>query len=82
MTAELGHFIPITAFSFGSLMPAFASSDFSLRLVALNSHSAKPMLYKLTRIRGNQEGSMLLWVLILTRFGAMVAAFGQNIPIA
>jgi len=77
--AAVSQFV-LTAFAFGCLTLAFATSDFSLRLVALNSHSAKPMLYKLTGTWGNHEGSMLLWVLILTLFGAMVAAFGQNIP--
>ena len=48
--------------------------------VAENSHSAKPLLYKVTGVWGNHEGSMLLWVLILALFGAMVAAFGGNLP--
>ncbi|MEC7670336.1 MAG: heme lyase CcmF/NrfE family subunit, partial [Pseudomonadota bacterium] len=55
-------------------------SDFSLRLVVLNSHSAKPMLYKISGTWGNHEGSMLLWVLIVTLFGAMAAWFGGNLP--
>ena len=45
-----------------------------------NSHSAKPLLYKITGVWGNHEGSMLLWVLILALFGAAVAAFGSNLP--
>ena len=48
--------------------------------VAENSHSAKPLLYKMTGVWGNHEGSMLLWVLILALFGALVAAFGGNLP--
>jgi cytochrome c-type biogenesis protein CcmF len=55
-------------------------SDFSVRLVAANSHSAKPMLYKVTGVWGNHEGSMLLWILILTLFGAMVATWGRMLP--
>jgi cytochrome c-type biogenesis protein CcmF len=70
----------LTAVAFGALMWAFVVSDFSLRLVVLNSHSAKPMLYKITGTWGNHEGSMLLWVLILTLFGASAAWFGGNLP--
>ncbi|MFD1156753.1 heme lyase CcmF/NrfE family subunit [Roseovarius aestuarii] len=70
----------LTATSFAALTYAFLYSDFSLRLVALNSHTAKPLLYKITGVWGNHEGSMLLWVLIVTLFGAMVAWFGGNLP--
>ncbi|QFT60231.1 Cytochrome c-type biogenesis protein CcmF [Sulfitobacter sp. THAF37] len=70
----------LTALSFGALMWAFINSDFSLKLVVDNSHSAKPMLYKISGTWGNHEGSMLLWVLILTLFGAMAAWFGGNLP--
>ncbi|MBA84921.1 MAG: heme lyase NrfEFG subunit NrfE [Rhodobacteraceae bacterium] len=70
----------LTAFSFAALTYAFVTSDFSLRLVVANSHSAKPMLYKVSGVWGNHEGSMLLWVLILTLFGAMAAWFGGNLP--
>ena len=45
-----------------------------------NSHSAMPLIYKFTSVWGNHEGSMLLWVLILALFGALVAAFGGNLP--
>ena len=70
----------LTGFAFAALMWAFITSDFSLRLVVLNSHSAKPMLYKISGTWGNHEGSMLLWVLIVTLFGAMAAWFGGNLP--
>lgn len=66
--------------AFAALTYAFVVSDFSLRLVVLNSHSAKPMLYKISGVWGNHEGSMLLWVLILALFGAMAAWFGGNLP--
>lgn len=59
---------------------AFVTSDFSVQLVAQNSHSAKPMLYKISGVWGNHEGSMLLWVLILAAFGAGVATFGKSLP--
>ncbi|MEL7153136.1 MAG: heme lyase CcmF/NrfE family subunit [Pseudomonadota bacterium] len=70
----------LTAFAFGALMWAFITSDFSLRLVTLNSHSAKPLIYKISGTWGNHEGSMLLWVLIVSLFGAMAAWFGSNLP--
>ncbi|MGF1445754.1 MAG: heme lyase CcmF/NrfE family subunit [Pikeienuella sp.] len=67
--------------SFAALTHAFVTSDFSVRIVAENSHSLKPMLYKITGTWGNHEGSMLLWVLILALFGALVAAFGKALPL-
>src|SRR6056297_3560085 len=70
----------LTAASFAALTWAFVTSDFSLRLVTLNSHTDKPMLYKITGVWGNHEGSMLLWVLIVTLFGGAVAWFGANLP--
>ena len=70
----------LTAFAFAALTYAFVVSDFSLRLVFLNSHTDKPMLYKVTGVWGNHEGSLLLWVVILTLFGAMAAWFGHNLP--
>ena len=70
----------MTAISFAALTVAYVLSDFSVANVYENSHSDKPMLYKVTGTWGNHEGSMLLWVLILTLFGALVAAFGRNLP--
>ena len=67
--------------SFAALTHAFVTSDFSVKLVVLNSHSLKPMLYKITGVWGNHEGSMLLWVLILSLFGASASWFGSNLPI-
>jgi cytochrome c-type biogenesis protein CcmF len=66
--------------SFLALTQAYVVSDFTVLNVVENSHSAKPMLYKVTGVWGNHEGSLLLWVLILTVFGAAVAAFGANLP--
>jgi cytochrome c-type biogenesis protein CcmF len=68
------------AVAFAALTQAYVTSDFSVLNVASNSHSAKPMLYKITGVWGNHEGSLLLWVLILSLFGAAVAAFGGNLP--
>ncbi|WP_075217512.1 heme lyase CcmF/NrfE family subunit [Mongoliimonas terrestris] len=66
--------------SFAALTYAYVISDFSVANVYENSHSLKPMLYKVTGVWGNHEGSMLLWVLILALFGASVAVFGRNLP--
>ena len=70
----------LTLAAFAVLMHAFAVSDFSVRLVALNSNSAQPLIYRMAGTWGNHEGSMLLWMLILTLFGAMVAWWGGNLP--
>jgi cytochrome c-type biogenesis protein CcmF len=58
------------------------NSDFSVANVYENSHSMKPLLYKITGVWGNHEGSMLLWVLILALFGGLVAAYGNNLPLS
>ncbi len=79
--AAVAQFV-LTGLAFAALVYAFATSDFSLALVVENSHSMKPMLYKITGTWGNHEGSMLLWVTILTMFGALVAVFGRNLPTA
>ncbi|MEM9320641.1 MAG: heme lyase CcmF/NrfE family subunit [Pseudomonadota bacterium] len=70
----------LTAVSFAALTYAFVTSDFSVGLVTANSHTLKPMLYKVTGVWGNHEGSLLLWVLILTLFGACCAWFGAALP--
>ncbi len=66
--------------AFLALVQAFLASDFSVVVVLQNSHSLKPLLYKITGVWGNHEGSMVLWVLILSLFGALVATFGGNLP--
>jgi cytochrome c-type biogenesis protein CcmF len=68
------------AFSFAALVACYVMSDFSVATVFDNSHSTMPLIYKFTSVWGNHEGSMLLWVLILSLFGALVAGFGGNIP--
>ena len=70
----------LLALSFGALTWGFVTSDFSLRLVTGNSHTAKPLIYKITGVWGNHEGSMLLWCLILALYGALAAWFGGNLP--
>ena len=78
---------PAAIFQFLLLMVAFLAltyayvvSDFSVANVAANSHSTKPLIYRISGVWGNHEGSMLLWVLILTLFGMLVALFGGNLP--
>ena len=72
----------LVAISFAALVFVFVTSDFSVVAVVQNSHSLKPLLYKISGVWGNHEGSLLLWILILTGFGAAVAAFGNNLPSA
>ena len=72
--------LTLLMFAFLALMHAYVTSDFSVANVATNSHSTKPLLYKISGVWGNHEGSMLLWVLILAIFGAAVALFGRNLP--
>jgi cytochrome c-type biogenesis protein CcmF len=78
-SAAIGHAL-FVSLSFACLMWSFAVSDFSVENVYRNSHSLKPMLYKLTGTWGNHEGSMLLWLLILALSSGAVAAFGRNLP--
>ncbi len=70
----------LIAIAFGCLTHAYVTSDFSVLNVVANSHSAKPLLYKISGVWGNHEGSLLLWVLILSLFGMAVAWFGANLP--
>ena len=70
----------LVSIAFVALMTAYVSSDFSVENVWRNSHSAKPLIYKISGVWGNHEGSMVLWVLILALFGAAVATFGSNLP--
>ncbi len=70
----------LVAASFGVLTWAFVASDFSLAVVVSNSHTEKPLLYKISGVWGNHEGSLLLWVLILAVYGAAVAVWGGNLP--
>jgi len=59
--------------AFGTLVTAFVTSDFSIADVANNSHTLKPLIYKITGVWGNHEGSMLLWVLVLSIYAGAVA---------
>ena len=55
-------------------------SDFTVENVVQNSFAAMPLLYKITGVWGNHEGSMLLWVMILAIYGMLIAVFGSNLP--
>jgi cytochrome c-type biogenesis protein CcmF len=77
--AALAQFVFI-ATAFLALMHAYATSDFSMLNVAANSSAEKPLLYKITGVWSNHEGSMVLWVFMLALFGAGVAVFGGNLP--
>ena len=66
--------------AFCALVTSFIRSDFSVALVANHSHSAKPLIYKISGTWGNHEGSLLLWILILVIYGAVLALSGRTMP--
>ena len=66
------------ALAFGVLTYAFVVSDFSVALVASHSHTLKPLVYKISGVWGNHEGSMLLWMLVLALYAAMVAGLKRG----
>ena len=70
----------LVAVSFVALTLAYVGSDFSVRNVWENSHTLKPLIYKMSGVWGNHEGSLLLWVLILALFGASIPMFGRHLP--
>ena len=59
--------------SFLILTYSFITSDFSLLIVSNNSHTLKPLIYKISGVWGNHEGSILLWILILSFFTYLIA---------
>lgn len=77
--AAIGQFL-LLAFSFAALTSVFLSSDFSVKLAAMHSHSGKPLLYKISGVWGNHEGSILLWVLMMAGYGAAVPLLGKSLP--
>ncbi len=79
-TAAVGQLACVTL-AFAALTNAYVTSDFSLLNVYQNSHSTKPLLYKISGVWGNHEGSLVLWVWILALFGAGVSLFGRNLPL-
>jgi len=78
--AALAQFI-FVAIAFLALAECYVVSDFSVLNVFENSNSQMPLIYRLTSLWGNHEGSMILWVSILVFFGALVAVFGNNLPV-
>ncbi len=77
--AAVAQFLLI-GFSFAALTYAYVTDDFSLKVVVENSHTLKPMLYKVAGVWGNHEGSLLLWVLDLSFYGACAQWFGGGLP--
>jgi cytochrome c-type biogenesis protein CcmF len=78
--AAVTQFLLIAA-AFAALTNAFVTDDFSLKVVVENSHTLKPMLYKVAGVWGNHEGSLLLWVLALSFYGALAHMFGDRLPV-
>ena len=72
--------LALLALAMLALMHAYVTSDFSVINVVENSHTDKPLLYKITGVWGNHEGSMLLWVFMLSYAAPRVALFGDNLP--
>ena len=70
-STALGQLV-FVAVAFGALMWAFVVSDFTVKNVADNSNSLKPMIFKVAATWGSHEGSLLLWTLILALFGANI----------
>jgi cytochrome c-type biogenesis protein CcmF len=66
------------ALAFGALTYAFIVSDFSILDVASNSHTLKPLVYKISGVWANHEGSMLLWILVLSVYAALVAGLQRG----
>ena len=66
--------------AFVCLLWLFAITDLSVKLVASNSHSDKPLLYKITGAWGNHEGSMLLWIAVMALSGAAIGALEKRLP--
>jgi len=69
--AALG-FFAFVALAFGALTYGFVTADFSILDVAQNSHTLKPLIYKISGVWGNHEGSMLLWIFVLSLYSALM----------
>ncbi|MBK62482.1 MAG: heme lyase NrfEFG subunit NrfE [Altererythrobacter sp.] len=70
----------LVAIAFGALLWVFAITDLSVKLVAMNSHTMKPLIFKLSGAWGNHEGSMLLWVTVMALAGGLIAAVERRLP--
>jgi len=78
-TAANGQFV-FVAFAFGCLTYAFLQSDFSVAYVASNSQLSLPTMYKVSAVWGAHEGSLLLWILILSTWTVLVGRFSRSLP--
>ena len=67
-------------FSYVCLTWAFITSDFSVQLAASNSHAETPLMYKITGVWGNHEGSLLLWAMSLSLWTVAVTVFSRHLP--
>ena len=70
----------LCALAFGTLLLLFARTDLSVALVAKNSHSEKPMIFKIAGAWGNHEGSMLLWITVMSVAGGLIALVERRLP--
>ena len=70
----------LVSISFGALIWLHVTSDFSVLNVVDSSHTDKPLIYKITGVWGNHEGSMMLWTFILVLYGMAVSVFGRDLP--
>ena len=74
-----GLFFTLTI-AFAALFYLFAVNDFSVQYVVNNSNSSLPIYYRLSAVWGSHEGSLLLWIWLLTLWGAAVALFSKHLP--
>lgn len=72
----------LLVYAFAAIIAIFLRSDFSVKLAATHSHTAKPLIYKITGVWANHEGSILMWVLLLALFGAAIPIFGRSLPLS
>jgi cytochrome c-type biogenesis protein CcmF len=77
--AAQGQFV-FVAIAFGCLAYSFASNDFSVANVAHNSNSKLPWFYRIAATWGSHEGSLLLWVLMLSVWSLAVTVFSRQLP--
>ena len=78
-SAAQGQFI-LVAVAYVCLTWAFVERDWSVVYVAANAHSQLPLIYRISAVWGAHEGSMLLWMLMLTGWGAAVSVFSRSLP--
>ncbi|KYK76450.1 heme lyase CcmF/NrfE family subunit [Aggregatibacter actinomycetemcomitans] len=70
----------VLTFSFGALFYLFAMNDFSVQYVVNNSNTTLPIYYRLSAVWGSHEGSLLLWIWLLSLWSAAVALFSKHLP--